>query len=322
VRWLLVLLVACGHPAEPARGRVVKVTHHSAALGVDKQYVVYLPAGYDREPATRWPVFYYLHGVTSPETEWVSDGHLDAAADALALAAIVVMPDGDDGFYIDSTWPIDHDACLRDGAGLFDPGADRPATCVRSRAYESYIVKDLIPHVDATYRTIARKDGRSIAGVSMGGFGAWSLALRHQDLFAAAASHSGVLALGYAGPHPYVAGKVTIADDVAAFLDPHKPLADWVRHVFGPDPLTWHASDPATLVTTLAPGALALYMDCGTDDHFQFADHARYVHDLLAARRIEHVMFLGPGAHDYAFWVPRLPVSLAFLRDHTAKPER
>jgi len=322
MRWLLVLLVACGHPAAPAHGRVVKVTHHSAALGVDKQYVVYLPAGYDADPATRWPVFYYLHGVTSPETEWVSDGHLDAAADALALAAIVVMPDADDGFYIDSTWPIDHDACLRDGAGLFDPGADRPATCVRARAYESYIIKDLIPHVDATYRTIARKDGRAIAGVSMGGFGAWSLALRHQDLFSAAASHSGVLALGYAGPHPYVAGKVAISDDVAAFLDPKKPLADWVRHVFGDDSLTWHAHDPATLVTTLAPGALALYMDCGTDDDFQFADHARYVHDLLAARHIEHVMFLGPGKHDYDFWVPRVPVSLAFLRDHTAKPAR
>ena len=79
--------------------------------------------------------------LTSPETEWVQLGKLDETADRLGLGAIVVMPDGDDGFYIDSPTPIDYDACLRDGAGLFDPNADRDATCVKHRAYETHMVK-------------------------------------------------------------------------------------------------------------------------------------------------------------------------------------
>jgi S-formylglutathione hydrolase FrmB len=75
--------------------------------------------------------------------------------------------------------------------------------------------------------------------------------------------------------------------------------------------------DPATLVQTVPPGALALYLDCGTEDAIQLHDQASG-HDLLAARHIDPGFFLGPGSHDYEFWVPRVPVSLAFLRDHTA----
>src|SRR5205085_1985144 len=103
---------------------------HSAALGVDKDYVVYLPADYDTKPAVRWPVFYYLHGLSGNETNWVEMGHLDQAADRLALGAIVVMPDGDDGFYTDSVTPVDYDACMRDGTGLFMPAFQkRDKTC-------------------------------------------------------------------------------------------------------------------------------------------------------------------------------------------------
>jgi len=296
------------------RGRVVRGKHHSDALGVDKNYVVYLPAGYDGAPRKRWPTFYYLHGLTSPEDEWIELGKLDAAADALGLDAIVVMPDGDDGFYTDSASPIDHDACMKDGSGLFDPGADRAATCVRHRAYETYVVKELIAHIDATYRTIASRDGRAIAGVSMGGFGAWSLALRHPDLFAAAASHSGLLALLYAGPHPYVAGKVQLITDPSKWNGP-PAFARWLHMVFGPDLANWKAHDPAALVQTLAPGGPALYLDCGTEDFIY--EHTAYVHDLLVARGIEHVFFVGPGEHEYTFWVPRVRESLAFLRAHT-----
>lgn len=323
---LAVICVACERPAPPAppaspratgHGRVVRATHHSDALGVDKNYLVYLPAGYDAAPGKRWPAFYYLHGLTSPETEWVEDGKLDAAADALGLGAIVVMPDGDDGFYVDSAAPIDYDACMRDGSGLYDPQADRAATCVRHRAYETYIAKELIAHVDAAYRTIATRDGRAIAGVSMGGFGAWSLALRHPGLFAAAASHSGLLSLLYAGPHPYAAGGVQLITEPAQWNGPPR-FVQWIGMTFGPALSNWQAHDPATLVQALATGAPALYLDCGSEDGIQLHDQAAYVHDLLAARHVEHAFFVGPGGHDYDFWVPRVPVSLAFLRDHTA----
>jgi len=85
-------------PAAATPSRVVTEHFHSDALGVDKDVVVYLPRGYDAQPARKWPVFYYLHGLGGNETSWVKQGKLDAAADGLALEAIVVMPDGDDGF--------------------------------------------------------------------------------------------------------------------------------------------------------------------------------------------------------------------------------
>ena len=52
-----------------------------------------------------------------------------------------------------------------------------------------------------------------------------------------------------------------------------------------------------------------------------FTLNAQYVHEALTARHIEHEFFLGPGKHDFAFWSARVPRSLAFLRDHAAKPQ-
>ena len=111
-----------------------------------------------------------------------------------ALDAIVVMPDGDDGFYVDSVAPIDYDACMKDGTGLFMPGDAAARQDLRAPAQ----LRD-VHHPrsgrrrrrDATARS-RRATARAIAGLSMGGFGALELAMRHPDLFAAAASHSGV----------------------------------------------------------------------------------------------------------------------------------
>lgn len=305
-------------PVAAGRGRVVKERFESAALGVPKDVVVYLPAGYDADPARRWPVFYYLHGLGGDETNWVDGGKLDAIADAAGVAAIVVMPDGDNSFYVDSLATMDYDACLKDGTGLLVPTAPRRKTCVRTPAYDGYITKDLISWVDATYRTIATREGRAIAGLSMGGFGALQLALRHPDLYAAAASHSGVDALMYAGPFPYVAGKVTLETEPKNWGGGLGPFGAWVRAIFGPELARWRAHDPAALVATVEPGRPALYLDCGTEDEFALHNGAQYVHDLLRARGIEHAWYLGPGRHDFGFWSARLPHSLAFLQGHVA----
>jgi S-formylglutathione hydrolase FrmB len=185
------------------------------------------------------------------------------------------------------------------------------------------MTKDLLGDVDANYRTIATREGRGIAGFSMGGFGALELAMRHPDLFAAAASHSGVDALLYAGPHPYGTGIVTLVTDVSTWGrtgDPQiEAIGQWVRGIFGPDIANWKAHDPASLVDQLEPGQLALYLDAGTEDEFGLDAQAAYLHDRLDARKIEHAYFIGPGHHDFRFWVPRVPKSLAFLRDHLAK---
>jgi S-formylglutathione hydrolase FrmB len=316
-----------GEPPRPAPAvvatpsRVVTERFHSDALGVDKAVLVYLPRGYDAAATTRWPVLYYLHGLGGDETNWVKQGKLDAAADALGLAAIVVMPDGDDGFYIDSADPIDYDQCMASGAGLFIPNAQRATTCVRARRYETYVTRDLVGWVDGHYRTLARRDGRAIAGLSMGGFGAMAVALRHPDEFAAAASHSGALALLYRGPRPFVAGKAELITDLARWGAGGGPIASWLARLFGTDLARWQAHDVVALAGQLGAGKLALYFDCGSEDDFNLHDNLQYVHEALSARHIEHEYFLGPGKHDFAFWAARVPTSLAFLRDRVAKPQ-
>ncbi|HEX4454328.1 MAG TPA: alpha/beta hydrolase family protein [Kofleriaceae bacterium] len=321
IRWCAIAAscLACAPPRSPAplQGTVTIATLHSEALGVDKRVVVYLPAGYDRDPDRRWPVFYYLQGTTSEETEWVTYGMIDRAADALGLDAIIVMPDGDDAFYVDSPMAVDYAACLRDGTGLYDRHEDPPQTCVRAPRYETYVVRDVVDWVDATYRTINRRDGRAIAGLSMGGYGALMLAMRHPERFAAVASHSGLDALLYRGPHPYAPDAVELYDDPATYGNDNDRDDTYARLVFGNDIAFWRARDPALLAQTLAPGQLAIYLDCGAED--RLVDGARYLDAILTSHHLDHVFWTGPGKHDYELWRARLPVSLAFLRDHVAR---
>jgi S-formylglutathione hydrolase FrmB len=308
-------------PAQGPHGTVATKTFTTSSLGVEKSYVVYLPAGYAEQPTRHWPVFYYLHGLGGSEVNWVEGGEIDKTADRLGLAAILVMPDGDDGFYVDGVAPIDYEACMKDGTGMFMPGHEPKRTsCVRKRNYETYITKDLITHVDATYRTIASKEGRAIAGLSMGGFGALQLAMRHPDLFAAAASHSGVVSLIYNGPNPYQKDKVELLKDPKQWGGPFVEIKRWMVGLLGEDIAHWREYDPTTLVAALEPDTLALYIDCGTEDFFFLQNHAAWLHDLLLAKKIDHAFFLGPGGHDFKFWKPRVESSLAFLRDHTVKP--
>src|SRR2546430_1636009 len=259
----------------------------SPALGVEKHYVGYLPPSYATAPARRYPVAFYLHGLTGNEADWVSLASIDVVADSLIAGGspemIVVMPDGDDGWY--TNWeeaPQPYGACLVDT--LLNRAA--PALCVVQARYEDYIARDLVRHVDSTYRTLADRRHRGIAGLSMGGFGAVTIALAHPDVFTAAASHSGVLSPLYAGPHPFAAPAHyhTSIDSLAA---------DWrgiwgaIAPAFGRTIASWTARDPAQLVRRLAAarGPLpGLFIHVGTQ--VRLLDQARPFHADLAPLRI------------------------------------
>jgi len=228
-----------------------------------------------------------------------------------------VMPDGDNNFYIDSPMPIDYEACLKDGAGLMDPTQSHRDTCVRHSAYETYIAKDLVSWTDKTFRTVPDRGSRAIAGLSMGGYGALTVGMRNPTVFSAIASHSGVDALLYGGPHPYAAGQAKLVDDPQAWAKGAGMIGFWFLALYGTDIQFWRDRDPAFLAQKLAPGTQAIYLDAGTDDDLQLQDGAQYLHDVLTARHIEHAWYLGPGHHNFAFWAARVPESLAFLRDHT-----
>lgn len=308
--------------AERAKSQIVSERFHSKALGVDKDVRVYLPAGYDPADARRYPVFYYLHGLGGDEANWLDGAKLDRAADALALEAIVVMPDGDNNFYIDSALDTKYDACLKDGEGMFLAKQPRHKTCVKASKYETYMTRDLIDWVDRTYKTIATRDARGIAGISMGGFGALVLSMRHPDLYAAAASHSGLITPLYKGPYPYEKGKGELHTSYASVATTYKMLGDlgtWVNGVFGADFVTWQTYNPIALAQKLTPGSLALYLDCGTEDEFLFHNSVSYLHDVLLERGVQHEFFLGPGRHSFDFWRVRVTNSLTYLRDHLAK---
>lgn len=341
---VLLTIVACGKDAPPtvaptqpidttrpatpkperAKSQVLSETLHSDALGVDKDLKIYLPAGYDPADARRYPVFYYLHGLGGDENNWVNGAKLDQAADALALEAIVVMPDGDNNFYLDSPLDTKFEACLKDGEGMFQPRQPRAKTCVKASKYETYMTKDLIGFVDGKFKTIPTREGRGLAGMSMGGYGALILAMRHPQLFSAAASHSGLITPLYKGPYPYEKGKVQLHTSIQSLQDTYKFLGNlgpWVLGVFGNDLARWREHDPTLLLQKLAPGTLHLYFDCGTEDEFLFHHSTQYIHDLLLERGLQHEYFLGPGHHSFDFWKERLPLSLAFLRERLAKPQ-
>ena len=139
-----------------AQGRVEMRRLPSRALGVEKAIVVYLPASYDRS-SRRFPVAYYLHGGGGNERTWIDRLVLDSLADSLHREglpeAILVMPDGDTGYWIDWEEPEGFWArCPADPRRALLQEASA-SYCVPQGRYESYVVEDVVPFVDSTYRT-------------------------------------------------------------------------------------------------------------------------------------------------------------------------
>ncbi|MCA1684987.1 MAG: esterase family protein [Planctomycetia bacterium] len=135
-------------------------TFHSKAVGGEVSYLLYLPPGYDDDKGKRFPAVYWLHGLANDQRHGAGFvRRLDAAIkDGRAPATIAVLVNGrTHSLFCDS------------------PDGKTPV--------ESMIVKDLIPHVDETYRTLARRDARAVEGFSMGGFGAAHLGFKYPETF-------------------------------------------------------------------------------------------------------------------------------------------
>ena len=132
--------------------------------GTVASYRVYLPPDYDSTPTRRYPVIYFMHGSLVDSKRPIVAGYVarvDAAIRSGVMPpVIVVMPQGlNQNRWMDS----------RDG----------------TKPMESIIIKNLIPHIDATYRTIASREGRAVEGHSMGGFGALHNGFNNPDVFIA-----------------------------------------------------------------------------------------------------------------------------------------
>jgi S-formylglutathione hydrolase FrmB len=235
-------------------GELETKTLASAAVGREVKINVLLPDGYSNEKDRRYPVIYLLHGYGGDYTEWQKVGIVD---EAKGLPAIIVMPEGDKSFY------VNHHG---------DPKA----------LWEDYLTREVVGYVEERYRTIARREGRAICGLSMGGYGAMVLGLRHPELFGAIASESGALG---------VPGWSTSGE-----------IGDRLTHVFGPEDSPQRRDyDLKRLLRDLpAEKRPDLYLDCGSEDILLESNRA-FVAELAKQKAIYEYREV-PGAHNYPYW--------------------
>ncbi len=317
----VLLVMPLGGPlaAQPARhGRVVTDSLWSYALGTWKKALVYLPPSYD-QGRSRYPVAYYLHGLGGNEGNWVKAGHIDATADSLVAQGmrelIIVMPDGDDSWWMTSSLLPDVPGCVRT---LPSYAGSAASYCVPWPHYDDYVAYDLIRFIDGRYRTRADRAHRGIAGLSMGGYGAVTLALQYPQLFAAAASHSGVVWPLEWAPDGIVNRPAGTADSTWRRVRAGA-VGTTMRATFGGDTAAWYSRDPVHLLDRArAQGATlpALKADCGTGDPFLAGNRA--LRDALMARGVALDYTEYPGVHDWAYWRAHAVESLQWLAGRIA----
>ena len=284
---------------------------------------VYLPPSYSANTKKRYPVLFYLHGLSGGERDWTDQGRLNIVMDSLIASgqpeAIVVMPDGDDGWWTTANMFADLNACRADTT------RNEPAAtyCVPWLHYDDYVARDLVHYVDSQYRTMPTAAHRGIGGLSMGGYGAVTLALSYPDVFSAAASHSGVVAPLYLAPRPY-AEPPTYARDTMELRMAAGGLWRSQRVAFGLDTMGWWARDPGRLAERAlkrmrrAGSSIhmpALKLDCGVDD--TYLQENRAFSATLFRLGVSHEYAEWSGAHSWMYWRTHLPESLVFLLAHT-----
>lgn len=322
-RWIrrtLVLALAACAPEAPllprAGGTVSMERFASPALGVSRRYVIYLPPSYADNPTRRYAVVYLLHGNRGNEGEWFTRVDLDVVADSLLAAGqpelILVSVDGDGSFYANWAESPGFAACAADST-LPESAA---SFCVHQSRYGDYVARDLVTHIDSTYRTVARRAGRGVAGLSMGGTGALTLAFNYPGAFAAAAALGAVAMPMYLGPHPYrpPAHEALSFDTLEVALG--RAVPGWRRR-WGADTTAWWRNDPGRAAGRLvaAGGAPpAVRLDVGRDD--PYLDENRALADRLTALGVPHTLVERSGGHTWTYWRAHIAENLAWLARH------
>ena len=202
-------------------GQLREVLYFSKTSNSTRHIFVYTPPDYDKDPTKRYPVLYLQHGMGENETGWGNQGHANLIldnliADGKAKPFIIVMENG-----LNTGGPAGG-APRRGGAApvaTATAGATNGAPArgpggrggfgggFNSSAFEHVLIDDLIPYMDANYRTVADQPHRAMAGLSMGGMQTHTITLAHLDTF----SHIGM----------FSGGSITTNEitDLAAFKD-------------------------------------------------------------------------------------------------------
>ena len=239
--------------------RVQFQTFDSAAAKARVSFHVYLPEAYDKEPTHRFPTLYWLHGSggglpgIAPVSAW-----FDAAIrEGKIPPLIIVFPNG----LANSMWCDSKDGAV---------------------PMETLVIKEFVPHIDATFRTLARREGRIIEGFSMGGYGAARLGFKYSELFASISIlAAGPLDMDFAGPR--------------AKADP--AMRERVlKTTFGGDLDYYRSQNPNTVVQQQADavrGKVRVRMAVGSTDNT--APLNRAYSEKLTSLNIAHTFNLVPG---------------------------
>jgi S-formylglutathione hydrolase FrmB len=256
----------------------------SGLLGRSIDYRVLYPVNYQREgnAEKRFPVLYLLHGFSGHNSNWIEKSGIALYATHYDL--FVVFVEGDDGWYTDSaTVPADK--------------------------YESYIVRELLPEIEKRFRVSGEREGRAVAGLSMGGYGALKFGFKYPEKFSFVASMSG-------------------AFDAASWKDSDLKAFEAIRQsinkTFGPENSpTRLSNDLVKLTKEASPERIKLlpyiYLDCGTED-FLFQTNRDYS-ALLSTQKIPHEYRQLPGAHSWPYWDQQIREILKLASQRLSPPK-
>lgn len=226
--------------------------------------VVIKPAGYSKK-GDRFPVVYLLHGYSGDYSNWILK--VPALKEhASFFNTIIVCPNGENSWYINS--PV-------------NAGSN----------FETFVSNELVKYIDSSYRTIADRKHRAIAGLSMGGHGALMLGLRHKDQFGAAGSMSGALDL-----EPIIAKynfKPLIGDTTVTHFN-------------------WREHSVMAMADSISAKDIRIIFDCGNKDIF--ISENRRLHEKLLSQNVPHDYIERAGAHNWPYWANAVGYQLLFFR--------
>ncbi len=253
----------------PEKIQTAKVEEHkldSKLMQRKMPYQIILPSNYYEKSHIykSFSVVYLLHGLEGHYNNWTSKTKLSEMSRQHQY--ILVFPEGGNGWYADSE-TVEHDK------------------------YESYIISELIPEVEKKFRAKNAREGRAIAGLSMGGYGALKFGLKYPEKFAVAGSFSGALRAAEWNAEGLGNG--------------WKVLTNSITKTFGGmDSQTRKENNIFEILSKQTPETVRnlpfIYLDCGTEDFLiqQNRDFA----GLLFEKKIPHEFRQLPGKHDWVYW--------------------
>lgn len=243
----------------------------STILGQKINYSVILPENYYKS-TEKYPVIYLLHGIGGDGESWIKRCNFNKLIDSLKecnliLDFIYVMPDARNSYYINNY--------------------------NNSFRYESFFVDEFIPTIDSVFRTNPSTSNRTIMGLSMGGFGAVTLGVKHPEIFGSVISMSGALR------------------DSASFANlPKDKYNKLFSTVYGPEVSSqsritqhWKINSPYYLIDSANAHALKnvnWYFDCASGDSLYPVNEI--FHKLLMNYNIPHEFHSRPGQHNWNYW--------------------